>query len=520
MPNRDSFGQVQLDVSAGSEREVATPESDTPFRIAILGDFSGRANRHIVESGEALAKRRPILIDRDNFDSVFAKLAPRLDLVLGDEGEQATVLKFGELDDFHPDRLFQQAQLFRKLRDTRDKLSDSATFAETAQELGIVRNRPSPPPPTPARQRVSNADVAEILSGNILDQMAEETEARGDQGVSRGRDEWASFIQKIVAPHVVAKADPRQAEAVSLIDEVTSGQMRALLHLPPLQALEAAWRAVFLLVRHLETGERLKVFLIDVSKEELVNDLSSSPDLSATGLYRLLVERTVGTPGAEPWAVLAGNYTFEPSVRDASLLERLAKVAAAAGAPFLAAASMHLLGCESIGDLPDPRRWTKPPAPEAAAAWKALRSRPESRYAGLALPRFLLRLPYGKDTDPTELFEFEELSEPGAHDDYLWGNPAFAMALLLGQAFTEESWNLRPGVISEIGGLPIHIYAVEGESITTPCAEVLMTQTAAERMMDLGFMPLASLKNQPAVRLVRFQSFAEPLRGLGGRWSG
>ena len=121
---------------------------------------------------------------------------------------------------------------------------------------------------------------------------------------------------------------------MTLIDATTSAQMRALLHLPELQALEAAWRAVFFLVRNIETNDRLKLFLIDVSKEELARDLASSQDLDSTGLYRLLVENTMGTPGAEPWSVLAGNFTFEPSVQDAALLACMAEVAARAGAPF------------------------------------------------------------------------------------------------------------------------------------------------------------------------------------------
>ena len=520
MPNRDSFGEIHLDVTGGRERVQAKPDSETPFRIAILGDFSGRANHHLIEIGDALAGKRPILVDRDNFDSVFAKISPRLDLVLGDEGDHETALKFGELEDFHPDRLFRQAQLFRKLREIRDKLSDPATFAETAEKIGIVGERPSvTPPPPPEPQRITNADVQQVVSGNLLDQMAEETEARASQSAaSRAPDPWTSFVHKIVAPHVVSKADPRQAEVMALIDRVTSAQMRALLHLPELQALEAAWRAVFFMARNIETSDRLKLFLIDVSKEELARDLASSQDLSSTGIYRLLVEKTVGTPGAEPWAVLAGNFTFEPSQRDAVLLARMAKVAALAGAPFLGGASPHLLGCESVADLPDPRQWTKKPTPEAAAAWAALRGLSESRYVGLALPRFLLRLPYGKDTDSTELFEFEELPDSAAHEDYLWANPAFAAVLLLAQTFTEQGWHLRPGTVSEIDGLPIHILTVEGEPRTTPCAEVLMTQSAAERMMELGFMPLASLKDRPAVRWVRFQSFSEPLSALAGRW--
>jgi len=327
------------------------------------------------------------------------------------------------------------------------------------------------------------------------------------------------LLNKIVAPHVVAKADPRQAELVGLIDKATSAQMAALLHAPDFQALEAAWRAVFFLVRNIETDSQLKLFLIDVSKQELAQDLLASSDLSSTGIYKLLVEKTVGTPGAEPWAVMAGNFNFGPTLEDAELLARMAKVAAGAGAPFIAGASPRLLGCDSVLDLPDPRQWKIQMSGETAASWQSLRSSPEARFVGLGLPRFLLRLPYGKDTAAAELFQFEEMPDPAAHENYLWCNSAFACALLLAQSFAEQGWELRPGSILEISGLPVYTHTVEGELRNLPCAEVLLTQTAAEKMMEKGFMPLASLKDQPTVRLVRFQAIADPLSSLAGRWN-
>jgi type VI secretion system protein ImpC len=461
------------------------------------------------------------MIDRDNFDSVLARIAPRLELAPGGEDAFRISLKFGDLDDFHPDRLFEQVQMFQKLRETRQKLNDPTTFAKTASELGLVAKQPpaqiAPPPPA---HRVSGEDIERVVSGRLLDEMVEQTERRTAEEVpSKPADEWTTLLNKIVAPHVVAKADPRQAELVGLIDKATSAQMAALLHAPDFQALEAAWRAVFFLVRNIETDSQLKLFLIDVSKQELAQDLLASSDLSSTGIYKLLVEKTVGTPGAEPWAVMAGNFNFGPTLEDAELLARMAKVAAGAGAPFIAGASPRLLGCDSVLDLPDPRQWKIQMSGETAASWQSLRSSPEARFVGLGLPRFLLRLPYGKDTAAAELFQFEEMPDPAAHENYLWCNSAFACALLLAQSFAEQGWELRPGSILEISGLPVYTHTVEGELRNLPCAEVLLTQTAAEKMMEKGFMPLASLKDQPTVRLVRFQAIADPLSSLAGRWN-
>jgi type VI secretion system protein ImpC len=521
MPTRHSFGEIHLDVTARSVQPQVKPDPETPFRIAILGDFSGRANRGVSESGDALASHPPLMIDRDNFDSVLARIAPRLELAPGGEDGFRISLKFGELDDFHPDRLFEQVRIFQKLRETRQKLNDPATFAKTASELGLVGKQASAQKtPQAAVPPVSKADIQRVVSGSLLEEMIEATEGRGaEEYPSRRADEWTSLLNKIVAPHVVAKAHPRQAELVGLIDKATSAQMAALLHAPDFQALEAAWRAMFFLVRNIETDSRLKLFLIDVSKKELGEDLLASSELSSTGIYKLLVENTVGTFGAEPWAVIAGNFTFGPTLQDIEVLARIAKVAASAGAPFMAAASLQFLGCDSAYDLPEGWQWKNQMSGETAASWQSLRSRPEARFVGLALPRFLLRLPYGKDTEPVELFQFEEIPDPTAHESYLWGNPAFACVLLLAESFAERGWSLRPGTISEITGLPIYIHTVEGEPKSLPCAEVLLTQTAAEKMMEKGFMPLASLKDQPIIRLVRFQSIADPLSSLAGRWS-
>ena len=371
-------------------------------------------------------------------------------------------------------------------------------------------------------------------SGSFLDAVIEEaaTEDPKSQPPESARrrvpDDLERFVRRVTEPHLAAVPDPRQREVLAVIDRALGSQMRALLHVPAFQALEAAWRAVFLLVRRLDTDSQLKLYLIDVSKAELAADLGNSPDLhsndvnsndaGSTGLFRLLVDRSVGVPGAEPWALIVGNYTFSPTRQDASTLAHLAQIASAAGAPFIAGASPRAVGCESFAATPYPEDWKWKGEAEDIAAWAALRRLPDAGYLGLALPRFLLRLPYGETTDPVESFSFEEMPDTPAHEDYLWGNPAFACALLLAQSFSEDGWQMRPGTHSELDGLPLHVYQQDGDSELKPCAEALLTERAAGKMLENGLMPLVWLKGQDAVRLVRFQSMAEPLSALAGRW--
>jgi type VI secretion system protein ImpC len=157
--------------------------------------------------------------------------------------------------------------------------------------------------------------------------------------------------------------------------------------------------------------------------------------------------------------------------------------------------------------------------PDQRDAWAALRQLPEAAYLGLALPRFLLRLPYGRDTDAVEAFPFEELPEGGEHKAYLWGNPAIAWTYLLGATFNHQGWQMRPGTFAEVDRLPLHVYTKDGESAYKPCAEVVLTMRAAERIMDRGVMPLLSVQSRDSARLAGSRAVADPPRPLAGRWA-
>jgi type VI secretion system protein ImpC len=294
--------------------------------------------------------------------------------------------------------------------------------------------------------------------------------------------------------------------------------MRAILHHAAFQALEASWHGLHFLLSRLETNENVQVFLLDLSKEELAADLLPASDLSTTGLYKVLVEKAVETPGAVPWTTVIGDYDFAGNREDTEVLARLAKIYARAGAPFLAGASAQLVGCDALATTPDPRDWQPALKGKDQSAWNALRAMPEAAFIGLALPRFLLRLPYGEATDPIDRFSFEEMEGTPAHSFYLWGNPVFACAGLLGQAFSRNGWQFQPGEILEVDGLPLHVFKENGEVMIKPCAEVLLTQKAAEQILDQGVMPLLSFKEQDKIRLARFQSIAEPLTRLSGPW--
>lgn len=509
-----SFGKIDVNMVSSMEEASGRPDPETPFRIAILGDFSGRANRGVCET--ALADRAPHFVDRDNLDNVLKKCGVEIKLpILGKESPPICI-KFSALDDFHPDSIFERLDVFEALRDTRKGLKDPSTFTALAEKMKQteISNVSTEKPET------SEKNVPEQMSGGLLDQVLEETQEKMKDGApSQDDKEWDNFIYDIVKPHFVPDIEQQQSEMVSAVDAATGELMRMVMHHPDFQALEAAWRGIHFLTSRLETDSQLKVYLVDISKSELAADLKAGEDLHSTGIYRLLVEATVETFGGEQWAALAGNYTFGQSSGNAELLGRMAKIARASGAPFIAAASDEVLGCESLAETPKSEDWKASVDKEGNEAWELLRRLPETSYIGLTLPRFIMRLPYGRETDPIEVFEFEEIPEKPDHNHYLWGNSSFVCVYLLGQTFVRNGWDFQSGIVNDVGGLPLHVYKEEGESRTKPCAEVVFNEGTVETILENGIMPVLSYKDQDTIRLARLQSLASPLTRLSGRWA-
>ncbi len=512
-----SFGKVDVNMVSSMEDAGGSVDPETPFRIAVLGDFSGRANRGVCET--AFKGKAYHFVDRDNLDNVLKKCGAEIRLPIMGKESPSICIRFSSLEDFHPDSMYERLDIFKALRVTRKGLKDPSTFNEMAEKMRKTETSPhdgSEEKAERAREKVEE----QKSSGSLLDQVLDETEGKvaEDTGLS-SVTEWDSLIHDIVKPYVVTDIKPQQSEMVSAVDEATGELMRLVLHHPDFQALEAAWRGVGFLTSRLETHSQLKVYLVDISRAELASDLNAGECVTSSGIYRFLVEQTAGTFGGEPWSALAGAYTFRQTSDDAELLGRMAKVARASGAPFIASAGDEALGCRSLAETPLSSDWENHVDEKDTGPWELMRRRPEASYIGLALPRFLLRLPYGRDTDPLEVFEFEEVPGRVDHEHYLWGHASFLCVYLLGKTFIRNGWDFQAGIVSDVGGLPLHIYREDGESRARPCAEVVFNESTVGAILEMGIMPVLSYRDRDTVRLARLQSLARPLKCLSGRWN-
>ena len=284
--------------------------------------------------------------------------------------------------------------------------------------------------------------------------------------------------------------------------------MNVLLHGADFQRLEATWRGVRRLVDSLHLGDELTLYVVDISKAELLADLDASKgDPSQSSAHRLLVDASRRGADEQPWSLLVGHYSFGANADDIALLGHLGVIASRAGGPLLAAAEPSLLGCERLGEDADPRHWAFADA-SVEKLWTELRGGPIGRWVSLALPRMLLRLPYGAKSDPVESFAFEELGALARHEDYLWGNPALACAEVMARAFLEAGPGMSAEEPLEIDDLPAHVRDQDGERRLQPCAEFALPVRVGEEIVRRGMTPLLSYGNRNAVRVMGIRSIS------------
>ena len=493
-PTRMQFDMTLQPAGARGQRR----DADAPLRLLLMADLGG-------DRSSPLAARKPLALDIDNFDRVLARVSPRLALTI--DG-QALPMDFQRLEDFHPDRLFARLPVFDALRRMREEARDATQFRRVAAALGLPAVAASPVAAPPA----ATADAASDIE-RLLGRAPSALPAAAAADPKAALDRW---LRDLIAPHTQPDTAGEQRALVAAIDGALASVMRSVLHAAPYQALEAAWLGADRLVRGLELGESLQLFVLDVSRAELLADLSTHrADLGGSALHGLF-SPAAGADG-QRFGLLVLDQAFGADADEVQALAALGALAARAGAPLLAGATPALAGAAGRADLAEPRRWLADDD-EALAHWQALRGAPMAPWLGLALPRVLMRLPYGAQTDPISVFNFEEMPAHRPHEAYLWGGAAPALALLAGRTFLQDGWPLDLSQALDLDDLPSHVYTDEGERHQQAAAELLLSEEAGQALLARGLMPLLSWRQRNAARLLRWQSVAEPaqpLQGLG-----
>jgi type VI secretion system protein ImpC len=303
---------------------------------------------------------------------------------------------------------------------------------------------------------------------------------------------------------------------IAEIDRKLTEQVNLIIHHADFQQLESAWRGLHYLINNTETDEMLKIRVMNISKKELGKTLKKFKGVSwdQSPLFKKLYEEEYGQFGGEPFGCLVGDYFFDHSPMDVELLSQVAQISAASHCPFISGVSPQILQMESWNELANPRDLTKIFSTPDYAAWRSLRESEDSRYLGMAMPRFLARLPYGAKTNPLDEFDFEEDTSGADSGKYCWANSAYAMATNINRSFKLYGWCSRIRGIESGGaleGLPVHAFPTDDGGVDMKCpTEIAISDRREAELAKCGFMPLLHKKNTDLAAFIGAQSLQKP----------
>ena len=369
-----------------------------------------------------------------------------------------------------------------------------------------------------AQQEVagSTGSLAELDDFAAL--LQKEFKPKSDQAKSAVQPAVHTLAQQALADTALISSDVfRTIEGlIAAIDKKLTEQVNAIMHHEDFTKLEGAWRGLRHLINNTETDETLKIRVMNISKGDLHKTLKRYKGTAwdQSPIFKKLYEEEFGQLGGSPYGCLVGDYHFDHSPPDVELLGEMAKVAAACHAPFIAGASPTTLQMDSWNELSNPRDLTKIFQNAEYAAWRSLRESEDSRYIGLAMPRFLARLPYGAKTNPVDAFDFEEEVEGSTHNRYVWANSAYAMATNITRAFKLYGWctTIR-GVESggAVDSLPVHTFPTDDGGVDMKCpTEIAISDRREAELAKNGFMPLVHRKNSDFAAFIGAQSLQKP----------
>jgi len=383
-------------------------------------------------------------------------------------------------------------------------------------------------PKTPTDEKVTSADspVDNNKSGggsgdsgkSLVDQIIQKGRlARDASQVERAKEILAEFVTQVAASPKGSIGNDVYSfivSRISQIDQSLSLQMDQIVQDPAFQKFEGSWRGLHGLVMAAETGERLKLKLWVVTKQELMDDLERAVEFDQSQFFKKVYEEQYGTFGGTPFSCLVGDFEFGRGPQDVELAMLASNVAACAHTPFITAASPHMFNFDSFTEMSGPRDLSKVFDGTDAIKWRSFRETEDSRYFVLTLPHVLMRLPYGKETNPVEGFNYEESVDGTDNSKFCWGNSAYSMAQNITAAFALYGWTAAirgvegGGLVSD---LPAYTFKTSDGDLSVKCpTEVAITDRREKELSDLGFLSLCYCKDTDYAAFFSSQTTQKP----------
>jgi len=335
---------------------------------------------------------------------------------------------------------------------------------------------------------------------------------------------WLTEYCPDVKPQTTEHIKALIQQSIAYIDHQINDLLNEIIHHPKMQKLEASWRCLWHLIEDADGTKNVKIKFLDMTWAEVSKDIARAMEFDQSQLFQKIYSEEYGSPGGEPYGVLIGDYEIRhiPSkthrFNDVETLEGLSQIAAASFSPFIAGASCELLGLDSYTDLGQPINFKNIFKQTEYIKWNAIRDRADSRFIGLAMPRFLVRTPYTSVNHHYKGIFFKEKVEANHHEHYLWGNACYAFASILIREFDSVGWfgHIRGVPRDQLGGglltnMCLDYYRTDSSHISAkPITETVITDHVEKELSDLGLMPLCQCYDVPFAAFYNNQSLQRP----------
>jgi len=112
----------RINIKYRSEHGGVQESVELPFKMMVVGDFTQRQDERVIE------ERKPISIDKDNFDEVLRNQNVSVDFAVPnrlseeEDAEMKVSLKFDSFKDFTPENVARQVPELKKMLELREAL--------------------------------------------------------------------------------------------------------------------------------------------------------------------------------------------------------------------------------------------------------------------------------------------------------------------------------------------------------------------------------------------------------------
>lgn len=337
-------------------------------------------------------------------------------------------------------------------------------------------------------------------------------------------DLWLKHFSKTSKPTQVKQLRSAILRDIATLDHLITQQLNLILHHRRFQQLEASWRGLWQLASEHTDTKTIKIKVLSISWREVTRDINKALEFDQSQLFKKIYTEEFGTPGGEPYGTIIGDYylahrpTQQHPDDDLATLEGLSQIAAAAFAPFITAVSYEFFGIDDFDSLAMPQDYNRIFSQDEYIKWRSFRSKPDSRFVGLTLPRILMREPYNTELSPMGGILYKEDVSSRDKEKYLWGNSCYAFAHILLREFSSVGWfgHIRGVPRGILGGglidnLTVDYFRTDPIGIAHKMVtDVLITDRVERRLSNQGFIPLCQCYNTEYAAFYSNQSVQKP----------